>query len=145
MLAARLSAWLSGVWTGLLLAIAGVAAPTAFAVLERAQAGLVARRLFAIEGQASVVFAVVVFLLERSVARRAASEHRGSLFSPNMLLALGALFCTVAGHHALQPMLEAARSGQGALSFGALHMISSGFYATKLALVMVLAWRAAAR
>jgi hypothetical protein len=145
MLFRRLSAWLSGVWAGLLLAIAAIAAPTAFAVLERPEAGMVVRRLFAIEGQASVVFAVAVFLLERTAARQVAAEHRSSLFSANMLLALGALFCTIAGHHALQPMIEAARSGQGTLSFGTLHMISSAFYAVKLALVMVLAWRATGR
>jgi hypothetical protein len=140
----RLSAWLSGLWAGLLLCIAAIAAPTAFAVLDRAQAGQVARRLFEIEGQASVVFAVAVFLLERAAARRGASRGQGSLFTANMLLALGALFCTIAGYHALQPLLEAARAGQGPLSFGALHMISSGFYALKLAFVLVLAWRATA-
>jgi hypothetical protein len=39
-------------------------------------------------------------------------------------------------------MMEAARAGQGPLSFGQLHAISLAFYGLKLALVLVLAWRA---
>jgi len=60
-----------------------------------------------------------------------------------MMLALGALFCTVAGYFALQPMMAAARAGQGPLSFGQLHAVSAVFYGLKLLLVLVLAWRAA--
>ena len=41
------------------------------------------------------------------------------------MLALGALFCTVAGYFALQPMMADARAGRGALGFGALHAIST--------------------
>ena len=61
------------------------------------------------------------------------------------MLALGALFCTVAGYFALQPMMAAARAGEGGLSFGALHALSAGFYAVKTALVVALAWRLTAR
>jgi hypothetical protein len=38
-------------------------------------------------------------------------------------------------------MMEAARAGQGAWSFGALHAVSSGFFALKGLLVLALAWR----
>ena len=40
---------LAAFWGGLLLCVAFVAAPSAFAVLERAQAGLVVARLFGLE------------------------------------------------------------------------------------------------
>jgi len=59
------------------------------------------------------------------------------------VLALGAVFCTVAGYFALQPLMAAARAGQGTLSFGQLHAISAAFYALKLVLVALLAWRVA--
>ena len=62
-----------------------------------------------------------------------------------MLLALGALFCTVAGYYAIQPMMAAARAGQGAWSFGALHGASSVFFGLKGLLVLALAWRLAPR
>jgi len=63
--------------------------------------------------------------------------------SVEMLLLLGTLACTVAGYFALLPMMDAARQGQGNLSFALLHAISSGFYASKGLLVLALAWRAA--
>ena len=84
------------------------------------------------------------FREERVAARRAADSGQGSPFSTGMALALGALFCTVAGYFALQPMMAAARAGQGSLSFGQLHAISAGFYVVKLVLVLSLAWRATA-
>jgi hypothetical protein len=137
----RLRGWLSGLWAGVLLAIALVAAPTLFALLERAQAGRVASRLFAIEAAVSLLASIVIVVIERGIP-----PARGeSQFSVNLRLALGALFCTVAGYYALQPMVEAARAGQGKLSFATLHAISSVLYAAKAMLVLVLAWRTAAR
>ena len=58
-----------------------------------------------------------------------------------MLLVLGALFCTIVGYFALQPMMAPARAGQGPLSFGALHGMSSALFALKAVLVGTLAWR----
>ena len=49
----------------------------------------------------------------------------------------------MAGYFALQPMMAAARAGQGPLSFGQLHALSAVFYAVKVVLVAALAWRAA--
>ena len=63
----------------------------------------------------------------------------------NLLLVLGALFCTVLGYFALQPMMEAARAGQGRLGFGALHGISSALFALKGVLLLVLVWRGAGK
>jgi hypothetical protein len=63
------------------------------------------------------------------------------VLSYELLLLLGTVFCTVAGYHAVQPLMEAARAGQGRWSFGALHAISSAFFALKGLLVVALAWR----
>jgi hypothetical protein len=140
----RWMAWLAGLWAGLVLTIGAVAAPSAFAVLERAQAGRYAARVFVIEAYASLALAVVLILLSRRQASTTAGEGVGSRFSPELGLALGALFCTVAGYFAVQPMMDAARAGQGALSFAALHGISLGFFGLKGVLLLVLAWRASA-
>ena len=59
----------------------------------------------------------------------------------DMLLALGALFCTVAGYYAVLPMMEAARAGQAHVSFATLHIVSTGFFTLKGLLVLALAWR----
>ena len=102
-------------------------------------------RMFAREAYLSLALGVVLLLLVRSKARVDAAAGAGSLFSTDLMLVLGTLFCTVAGYFAVQPMLEAARAGQGSLSFGALHAVSAGFYALKTLLIAVLAWRGAAR
>lgn len=143
---ARTMAVAAGLWAGVLLAIALIGAPAGFAVLaERADAGRVAGQMFVREAYLSLALAVVLFILERGRARRAAEAGEGSVLNAEMLLLAGALFCTVAGYFALQPMMAAARAGQGALSFGALHAISTVFYGLKTLLVLVLAWRLSGR
>jgi len=63
------------------------------------------------------------------------------VFGLNLVLLLGTLFCTIAGYFAVQPMVAAARAGQGTLSFGTLHAVSASLFALKGLLVLALAWR----
>ena len=143
---ARLAALLAGLWAGVILAIGLIGVPAGFAVLSTpAEAGRVAARMFAVEAPLSLALAVALFALERRRARDDAEAGRGSQFTASMLLALGALFCTVAGYYAIQPMMAAARAGQGAWSFGALHGASMAFFGLKGLLVLALAWRLAPR
>ena len=137
----RVAALLAGIWAGALLCIGLVAAPAAFATLAAADAGRFAGRLFAQAAYASLVFAALLYVLARRLARDAAAQGQGSVVSAEVLLALGALFCTVAGHFALQPMMEAARTGQGHHSFATLHGASLALYALKSLPVVALAWR----
>jgi Domain of unknown function (DUF4149) len=145
MTSAHWTQWLAGLWAGVLLCIGLLAAPAAFAVLPSADAGRVAGRLFAQEAYLSLVLVVLLFAFERKRAMVDARAGRGSVLSANILLLMGALFCTVAGYFAVQPMMAAARAGQGTWSFGALHAASAGFFALKALLVCVLAWRMGAR
>ncbi len=143
---ARITALMAGLWAGILLGIGAIGAPAGFAVLATpAEAGRVAGRMFSVEAPLSLVLAAVLFLLERRRARAAAEAGHGSQFNANMLLALGALFCTVAGYYAILPMMDAARVGQGNVSFAALHIVSTLFFALKGLLVLALAWRLAPR
>ena len=137
----RLRRLLPGLWAGWLICVAALATPAAFALLERAVAGHVVARMLAQEAYTSLVLGVVLLVLERLEARHAAVKGRGSQFTVGMVLALAALFCTVLGYFALQPMMEAARAGQGSLTFGQLHAISLAFYGLKGLLVLALAWR----
>lgn len=139
----RLRRLLPAVWLGVLLALALIAAPSLFALLERAAAGQVAGRLFALEAQLSLALGIALGLLERRRAEVRAEAGLGSRISAELLLVLGALFCTVFGHFALQPMMAAARAGEGRWSFAALHGASTAFYGLKTLLVAALAWRAA--
>jgi hypothetical protein len=132
----RLRVLLPGLWAGLLLCMGLIAAPAPFATLLPADAGRVVARMFAQEAYFSLVLAVAVVLLER---------RRSQGLNAQILLALGALFCTVAGYFAVQPLMAAARAGQGALSFGLLHAVSLGFFTLKGLLVLALAWRVATK
>ena len=134
---------LSGLWAGALLAIGGVSAPALFSVLERQAAGTGAGQIFHIEARLSLGFAILLFLLERRRVRDAVDQGDSqSAMSANLLLVLGALFLTVLGGFALQPMIQAAKAGEPtALSFAALHGISASLYWLKAMLVLALAWR----
>jgi Domain of unknown function (DUF4149) len=137
----RFAVVLAGLWAGVLLCIAAVAAPAAFATLVPADAGRFVARVLTQEAYAGLVVALLLFVIERQRSGRAADSGSGSVLSANIVLLLGTLFCTVAGHFALQPMMAAARAGQGAWSFGALHAVSGGLFALKGLLVLALAWR----
>jgi hypothetical protein len=135
---------LPGLWLGWLLCVAIVATPAPFALLERAEAGRVVARVLAVEAHSALLLGALLLGLERVMAKRRFDAVEGaSQFSLGMALAAGALFCTVAGYFGLQPMMAAARAGQGALSFGQLHAASAAFYGLKVVLVAALAWRAA--
>lgn len=137
----RLQALLAALWGGFLLCVAFAAAPSAFAVLERANAGLFVGRLFAVEAQVSLAAALILMLLERRIARDAVEAGAASdVFSAKLLLPAIALFCTIAGHYGLQPLMANAKAGVGIASFGALHGASLAFFGVKGLAVLALAW-----
>jgi hypothetical protein len=139
----RFRALLPAVWAGWLLCVALLATPAPFATLSQAEAGRVVSRMLAQEAYSALLLGVVVLVSERAVARRAGSSD--SQFSTGMVLALGTLFCTVAGYFGLQPMMAAVKAGQGGpLSFGQLHAVSAAFFVVKALLVFALAWRSSA-
>ena len=138
----RLQTLLAALWGGFLLCVAFAAAPSAFAVLERAQAGLVVGRLFSIEAQVSLGAALILMLLARRLARDAVEAGAESnIFSMELLLPAVALFCTIAGYYGLQPLMAGAKAGAGVASFAALHGASLAFFAVKGLAVLALAWR----
>ncbi|MGM9479630.1 DUF4149 domain-containing protein [Roseateles sp. NT4] len=138
---ARLQALLAALWGGFLLCIAFVATPTAFAVLERAQAGAFVARVFAIEAQVSLALGLVLLMIERRITRDAVEAGgASSQFSAKLLLPVVALFCTIAGYYGLQPMMADAKAGHGVASFAALHGMSLAFFGVKGLAVLALAW-----
>ena len=136
---------LPGLWLGWTLCVALLATPAPFATLATADAGRVVGRMLAQEAYTSLALGIVLLVLARLQARRAVAAGTGSQFNLAMALAIGTLFCTIAGYFAVQPLMEAARAGQGPLSFGQLHGVSAGFFLVKIALLAVLTWRASFR
>lgn len=137
----RLAALVAGLWGGVILGIAVIGAPAGFAKAPREVAGQVAAQMFEREAYASLAVVLILLVLIRRYMTDAIDAGQGSPIDANVLLVLGALFCTVLGYFALQPMMAAARGGQGALSFGALHGISAALFALKGLLVAALTWR----
>ncbi len=137
----RIGAWLAGAWLGEMAAVAFVAAPIVFSLLPHADAGRVASRLFGLDATIGLAAGAILVVVGLQLGQMMAERQAGSRFSAELGLALVALACIVAGSYALQPMLEAAREGQGTLSFGALHAISMAFFGLRIVVVGVLAWR----
>jgi hypothetical protein len=130
----RLRRMLPALWAGVLICIAALAAPAAFAKLAVADAGRVVGHIFVREAWLSLGLAALLLLLERV---------HGALDRVNRLLLWATVACTLLGYFAIQPLMPAARAGQGVLSFGQLHLISTLFYGLKTVLVLALAWRVA--
>jgi hypothetical protein len=143
MVAERLRRLLPALWAGMLLCVALIATPAPFAMLMPQDAGRVVGRIFVLEAWSSLALAFWLIAAERRRARDAAEAKTGSVLSTELLLLFGTLFCTVAGHFGLQPLMPAARSGTGPLSFGQLHAVSVAFFGLKTLLVLLLAWRGA--
>jgi predicted membrane-bound spermidine synthase len=136
----RLRVLMVALWLGLIVTLATVAAPTAFALLERAVAGQVAGRMFRIEATVGLIAAMVLMLIERRLATQA-DRQRTWVPTATLWLALGAMFCTVLGYWGLQPMMEAAREAGDHARFGLLHGLSSLIFAFKGLLLLALLWR----
>ncbi|RTL19983.1 MAG: DUF4149 domain-containing protein [Burkholderiales bacterium] len=137
----KLQALLAALWGGFLLCIAFVATPSAFAVLERAQAGAFVARVFAIEAQVSLALGLVLMMIERRLTRDANEAGQTvPQFAMRLLLPVIALFCTIAGYYGLQPLMAEARTGTGVASFAALHGLSLAFFGVKGLAVLALAW-----
>lgn len=141
----RLARLLAGLWAGLLVGLGAIGAPAGFAVTTVEIAGRSAGRMFAIEAHLSLAVAVILLLLHRKTVLAEHDQPPAPALNTNLLLVLGTLFCTIVGYFVLQPMMAAARAGEGSLSFGALHGLSAGLFALKGLLVLALAWRLTAR
>lgn len=130
---------LPGLWAGALIAVAALAAPSAFAVLARPDAGRLVARLFLQEAWASVALGAVLltatFIRTDQRTTRAVAGER--------ILPCIALLATVLGYFAIQPLLPAARQGSGLFNFAQLHVFSTAMYALKTVAVLLLAWRVA--
>ncbi len=141
-----LSRWirlLATLWLGLLLTVAAVATPSAFATLPTSQAGLVVARVLASEAAASLVFGAALLALMR-VRIRQEEGAAASQFSLDFGLALCGVFMTVVGYYAILPLMDQARAGSGRFSFAQLHAVSSACFLVKACCAAVLAWRTSA-
>lgn len=143
----RLFRLLAVLWVGSLVTIGYVAAPVLFATLERANAGMVAARLFHVEAVFGLACGLVLLLWSHFLVQRGMAAYR------HMRILLAAmLVCVLFGYFALQPFMNAWRiaalqagvdvghSGN-ATRFAILHGVASVFYLIESVLGLVLIWR----
>ncbi|MBH9553346.1 DUF4149 domain-containing protein [Inhella sp. 4Y17] len=120
-----------------MLSVALVAAPTAFATLERPQAGLYVAGLFRAEAWYSLALGVLLIMVEQRLQR--AQDERRFRFGLGFVVPVAVLVLTLIGAEVLQPLIQQAKmTGQG--SFALLHAASTGVFALKSTLVAYMAW-----
>lgn len=133
-----------GLWAGVLLGIGLLALPSAFAVLERHEAGLLANRLFFVEARVSLIAASGCLLGLLALKRfQGALPVRSNYDLPVRAVVLGLCaiaVCTVLGYFVISPLMAQARAGEGSFSFGALHAFSSAMFAIKTLTLLALVW-----
>lgn len=135
----HLAATLAGLWAGVMIGVGYVSAPVIFRMLpdQRKFAGTIAGDTFAITAYISLALGAIILLLVRRVNKRAGFN------TPNapMLWVLAALALAIVGQFVIFPMVVHARDvGPGALSFGALHGISTTIYMLEIVCVLALNW-----
>lgn len=135
----HLAAMLAALWAGIMIGVGYVSAPVIFKMLgeQRRFAGVIAGDSFTRTAYVTLALGVVILLLVRTVNRRAGFN------TPNapMILTLGALFLAILGQFVIHPLVAQARDyGTTALSFGALHGISTIVYMVEIVCVLALNW-----
>jgi hypothetical protein len=132
-IARRLAGLLLSLWAGSLVTVCGLAAPSAFAVLERSSAGQLAAQLFFAETLIGAAVAIAVVL---------ASKVGGFVLARAtwIAVALGAL-APVASEIVLGPMMRAAKAAGDMGRFGALHGISAALFALACVCAVTAVWR----
>ena len=83
-LSERCSALIAGLWAGILLCIGAIAAPAAFAMLARPDAGRFVSRLFEQEAYVAIAVAVLRALWRATTTSRALASTTGAVASVMM-------------------------------------------------------------
>ena len=114
----RVAAVVLTLWAGSLWTICAIAAPAAFAVLDRPAAGLMAGTLFFIETWLGAACALVLF------ATAFVHKPLAARLSPSWLIAATAA-APLLSELVLSPMMAAARAANDMSRFGMLHGLSA--------------------
>lgn len=132
LIAQRIAAVLLALWAGSLVSVCVLVAPTLFALLERADAGRVAARLFFAETVIGVVASIAIF-----------AAHKASGFplprGPMIAMFVAAL-APLSSELILGPMMQAARNAGDMARFGALHGVSAVLFGIACVSAVLAVW-----
>jgi hypothetical protein len=126
-----LTLWAGGLWT-----ICVVAAPSAFAVLERRAAGELAGRLFEIAAWSGALIGLLLFVLLRAANGLSSSSTR----SVRLLIATAAL-APMLSELVLGPLMHAARVQGDMRAFGVLHAVGGALFLVACVCTLLLTWK----
>ena len=126
-----LTLWAGGLWT-----ICGVAAPSAFVVLERSAAGKLAAHLFEIAAWSGALIALLLLVLLRAPNELSSSSTR----SVRLLIATAAL-APMSSEIILGPLMHAARMQGDMRAFGILHGVGGALFLVACVCTLVLTWK----
>jgi hypothetical protein len=126
-----LTLWAGGLWT-----ICGVAAPSAFAVLDRRAAGEFAGRLFEIAAWSGALIALLLFIL-----LRAPNVFNGSNSRSTRLLIVTAGLAPVLSEVVLGPLMHNARLEGDMRAFAILHGVGGALFLVACVCTLVLTWK----
>jgi Domain of unknown function (DUF4149) len=133
MMARRAAGLLLSLWAGSLLTVCALAAPIAFAVVDRQSAGRVAAQLFFAETILAVCVATFVFIAKRI----------GGFDLPRSVgvaIIVGAI-APLASETVLGPLMQSARTAGDMARFGALHGVSALLFGIACVASVFAAWR----
>jgi hypothetical protein len=122
-----LTLWAGGLWT-----ICGLAAPMAFAVLDRSAAGALAGRLFEVLAWVGAALGIVLFALLLKNERVERSSR---------LLIVLAILAPVMSEIALGPLMHKARAAGELGLFGLLHGIAGLLFGSACLCTLALVWK----
>ena len=146
--AQRLFLYIFALWLGSLVTIGYLVAPVLFATLSDTQvAGMIAGRLFRIEGTISLVLGVALIVFANLLVKRGLARYKQVRWYLLMMLVAAAIVAFI-----VQPMMNAMRDEALSLgvpvmlsplgaSFGMLHGISSVLYLMQTLAGLILLWR----
>jgi hypothetical protein len=133
MMARRIAGFALSWWAGSLLTVCAVAAPTAFAVLDRQSAGRVAARLFF---SATIIGICVVATV--LVAKRIGKFDMSRAVT---VAIASAVLAPLISEILLGPLMQSARAAGDMTRFGALHGVSAVLFGIACICSAIAAWR----
>lgn len=133
MTARRVTGLVLSLWAGSLLTVCALAAPTAFAVVDRQSAGRLAAQLFLSETIIGVCVAVIVLLAKRVGKFELPRGVRAAM-------AVGAV-APLVSESVLGPLMQSARAAGDMARFGALHGVSALLFGIACVASLIAAWR----
>jgi hypothetical protein len=134
----RLARTLAALWTGSLCTICAIAAPLAFATLERHEAGRLAARFFHVSAWLGVALAAAI-LATAALSRSPRFWFRSD--KPSLWLIGVSALAPLGSELLVNPWMERARAAGDMRAFGMWHGVAAALFLVACVGTLALVWR----